>query len=110
MVFVLANAKHSGMVFQPSPSLRPLPLVLQSHGYTTAAFVSATPVKKGTGIEAGFDHFDEPDKPVRQAKRTSKAAIDWMQRARNRCSPAEEYARCESIEAALIELRSTDDE
>lgn len=37
-------------------------------------------------------------------------ALELLQRARSQCRPAEEYARCESIEAALIELNQDERE
>lgn len=57
--------------------------ILQEIGYTTAAFVSATPVKEYTGIGLGFDVFDEPD-PKRggrsgQADATTDQVLQWLE-------------------------------
>ena len=46
----------------PSPGLRTLAELSRDAGYATAAFVSSAPLKRGSGIEAGFDVFDQPDR------------------------------------------------
>ncbi|MCH7720679.1 MAG: sulfatase [Planctomycetes bacterium] len=75
---ILANYKHGGFQFVPSPKLASLAQFAGSVGYQTAAFVSATPVKGGTGIEAGFDTFDEPLRPERNAGQTTEAVLGWL--------------------------------
>ena len=47
-------------------------------GYTTAAFVSATPLCRLTGISAGFDVFDETKRPERPARETMDRALIWL--------------------------------
>jgi len=47
-------------------------------GYTTAAFVSATPLCRRTGISAGFDVYDETRRPERPARETMDRALIWL--------------------------------
>jgi arylsulfatase len=76
---VLANSRQGGKRFVPTPRLRPLAEVAHSAGWRTAAFVSAVPLKRGSGIEAGFEHFDEPADAHRDAERTTRAALAWLE-------------------------------
>lgn len=43
-----------------SPTLRTLAQALQATGRRTGGFVAATPVKRFTGLDAGFDSWSEP--------------------------------------------------
>jgi arylsulfatase A-like enzyme len=54
--------------------------ILQELGYTTAGFVSATPVKSYTGIDAGFSVYDEPPRgqSQRPADVTTDRALEWL--------------------------------
>ncbi len=60
-------------------SIRFFAEMLRAIGYRTAAFVSATPVKKYTGIDAGFESFDEPDVGGRKARATTDAVLAWLE-------------------------------
>jgi arylsulfatase len=53
--------------------------LLRREGYTTAAFVSAAPVKRVTGIAAGFDLFEEPGNYERKGSTTPGQAIAWLE-------------------------------
>ncbi len=75
---VLANVRRGGFRFEPSPELRSYAEIAQAAGYTTAAFVSATPLKKATGIDAGFDYFDQPENEERRATKTNEALFSWL--------------------------------
>jgi len=77
---VLANVQHGGRYFVPTPSLRTFASVCRERGYDTAAFVSAVPVKRKTGIGDGFDQFDEPERGGRTAGATTDAVIDWLEK------------------------------
>jgi arylsulfatase A-like enzyme len=77
---VLANIKHGGMVHRSSESLESVVEVFQRAGYRTAGFVSASPLKRGTGVEQGFKNFDEPEAPSRNAFRTVDRARGWLRR------------------------------
>ncbi|MEQ1504692.1 MAG: sulfatase [Myxococcota bacterium] len=77
---VLANVQHGGRRTLPSDRLVPVAELFRAAGYLTAAFVSATPLKSGTGIERGFATFDQSDRNVRHARHTTDAAIAWLER------------------------------
>jgi arylsulfatase A-like enzyme len=47
-------------------------------GYTTAAFISCTPLKSHSGIAAGFEVYGEPERLLRAAKETTDAALEWL--------------------------------
>jgi arylsulfatase A-like enzyme len=80
---VLANRDAGGKSFVPSEQLRGIAAHLQDEGYVTAAFVSATPLKRWSGIHQGFDHFDEPatGQKQRRAEETNRRAMDWLSNA-----------------------------
>ena len=54
---------------------------LKSAGYGTAAFVSAFAVAKRFGIARGFDVYDEPEDPERDARATTERALAFLQGA-----------------------------
>jgi arylsulfatase len=76
---VLANTTQGGERFVPAPQLRPAAAIAGDVGYATAAFVSAAPLKRGSGVEAGFASFDEPSDKHRPAAATIDAAIGWLE-------------------------------
>ena len=76
---VLANSTQGGSRFVPSARLRSFAEVASAAGWRTAAFVSAAPLKRGSGIETGFEHFDEPEGEQRDAEATTRAAIAWLE-------------------------------
>lgn len=57
--------------------------MLKDLGYTTAAFVSANPVKSYTGLDAGFDVYNQPESDEghkrRRAHSTNKAVLRWLE-------------------------------
>ena len=76
---VLANVAHGGLPFQRSPRLRSLAEVASQAGYLTAAFVSAAPLKRGTGMESGFQEFDQPILRERSARDTNERVFTWLE-------------------------------
>ena len=74
---VLANL-HEGLVYERHPDLLTLTETLQQAGYTTAGFVSAQPLRKETGIGAGFETWSEPRRPERPGFRTMDKALEWL--------------------------------
>ncbi len=70
---------RNGLRFEPDAHLTSLAMMLSRAGYTTAAFVSAAPVSKGSGINAGFTDFDEPDGTNRRAEETVSDALAWFE-------------------------------
>jgi arylsulfatase A-like enzyme len=61
-----------------SDSTRFFAQMLAEQGYATAAFVSATPVKKESGIGVGFELFDQPQAAQRNAWETTTEVIRWL--------------------------------
>jgi arylsulfatase A-like enzyme len=66
---------------------RTLAAEFSAAGYETAAFVSNFVIRGGTGLEAGFDLYDdelpdvEANRPIyreRKAAQTAQRAIDWL--------------------------------
>jgi arylsulfatase A-like enzyme len=51
---------------------------LRDLDYATAAFVSATPLKAHTGLQFGFDVYDQPDVGQRTAAETNDAVFAWL--------------------------------
>jgi arylsulfatase len=76
---VLANTTQGGKRFVPAPELVSFAMVARDAGYATGAFVSAAPLKVGSGIEVGFDTFDEPQDKQRIGEHTASAAIRWLE-------------------------------
>ena len=74
----LANIKHDGRRFEPSPKLQSYAQIARDAGYRTAAFVSGAPLKRNTGISNGFDTFDQPDGAERRAADTNAAVLRWL--------------------------------
>lgn len=75
---VLANVRHGGQPFKLHSGLEPFTAFAQRLGYRTAAFVSATPLKRGTGIEIGFETFGQPARHERRAESTVAEALTWL--------------------------------
>jgi arylsulfatase len=77
---VLANLAHGGRRFVPAPGLRSFAEVCREAGYRTAAFVSAAPLERGSGLEAGFEIYHEPGAgyPQRRGEFTTNAALRWL--------------------------------
>jgi arylsulfatase A-like enzyme len=74
-----ANVMHGGTRFVPSDGVQTFAQLLQSAGYQTAGFVSAAPLKRGTGIDRGFGSFDQPQGTERSADQTVGKAQRWLQ-------------------------------
>jgi arylsulfatase A-like enzyme len=77
---VLFNTIFGARPLVPTPRLRTLAQAAGEAGFRTAAFVSAAPLKRGSGIEAGFEHFDQPAGIRRDAEATTHAALAWLSR------------------------------
>lgn len=75
---ILANLQHGGARFTPSPLLQSFAETARAAGYRTAAFVSAVPLKRETGIDAGFETFDEPEGIERRAAGTNAAVLRYL--------------------------------
>ena len=78
---VTTNGKKIKIQAAAGNRLRFFAEMLQDVGYRTAAFVSATPVKRYTGIHAGFEFFNEPDVKGRRANETTEKVLEWLDAA-----------------------------
>jgi len=80
---VLANVGDGGVPFGARGGIVSLAEEARQAGLATAAFVSATPLKRYSGFDAGFDVYDEPqaDEATRDATATTDAALAWLGRA-----------------------------
>ncbi|MBL8840638.1 MAG: sulfatase [Planctomycetes bacterium] len=63
-----------------SPTLRTLAQALQETGHRTGGFVAATPVKRFTGLDAGFDHWTEPKATRRPGAVVVTDALRFLER------------------------------
>ncbi|MCB9914198.1 MAG: sulfatase [Planctomycetes bacterium] len=85
----LANHGAMGGGFTSSAGRHTLAEALAAEGYTTAAFVSGPTVSKATGLDAGFQVFDEHHHPApktledtsRRSEDTTAAALAWLAQA-----------------------------
>ncbi len=78
----IANVGAGGAPFQPTEHLRTLAQLLQTDAYHTAGFVSATPLKRFSGLASGFDVFGQPRSQSRRAEDTNAEVFEWIE-ARN---------------------------
>ena len=58
--------------------------MLAAQGYETAGFVSATPLKSASGINAGFETWEQPTRRQLPADATTDRALEWLAGARQR--------------------------
>ncbi len=75
---IKGNFAHMGEQFGLD-GIRTAAEVFTQKGYTTAAFVSAAPLKDHTGIQIGFEHFDQPDGRDRLNAETTDLALGWLE-------------------------------
>jgi len=60
------------------PGLVSYTSVLEDAGYATAAFISGVPLRRETGINRGFDFYDDPLAKKRWAADTNESAFAWL--------------------------------
>jgi len=70
-----------GQVFIANPEVSSLVEVAQAQGFQTAAFVSSVALKRHTGVDRGFQTFDEPAGTTRVAPETVERALSWLEGA-----------------------------
>lgn len=70
--------RHGGKPFWSRPGARSFAELARAHGYLTAGFVSATPLKRAYGLHVGFDHYEQPARLQRKARVTTDAALTWL--------------------------------
>lgn len=77
-MFANTSQVKGGGMYQPSPILKTLATTLSKQGYMTAGFVSAEPVKKESGLGAGFTKWYEPDDKAVPAEWTNRRVFEWI--------------------------------
>lgn len=75
---IVANLMHGGNPFGWKEGMLSIAQVAKEAGYSTAGFVSAAPLKRASGISAGFDVWSEPDAVERQGAETMKEVLAWL--------------------------------
>lgn len=75
---IKGNFEQLDRKFDSGSGIPTLAELLSADGYATAAFVSATPVKRSSGIDAGFAAFDEPEGKERDATTTTDKVLAWL--------------------------------
>ncbi|MBN1827348.1 MAG: sulfatase [Candidatus Eisenbacteria bacterium] len=75
---IVTNNKEGDFVFRSTERMRSLAELCRDQGYQTAAFVSGTSLKRYTGIDVGFDLFDQPETRQREGRRTVDRALEWL--------------------------------
>ena len=76
---ILANVMHGGKPFGWKPGMLSFAQVAKDAGYRTAAFVSSSPLKRQSGIDAGFDDWSEPVAAHRKAEETLADVLPWLE-------------------------------
>jgi choline-sulfatase len=73
-----------------APGMPTLATVLKAAGYDTAAFIAAYPVSRSSGLDRGFDLYDDPfetavdGRTERRAQEVVDRALGWLGRPRGR--------------------------
>jgi arylsulfatase A-like enzyme/parvulin-like peptidyl-prolyl isomerase len=73
-----------------APGMPTLATVLKAAGYDTAAFIGAYPVSRSSGLDRGFELYDDPfetavdGRTERRAQEVVDRALGWLRRARGR--------------------------
>lgn len=82
---ILANFAKAEQQFLPSENVISIAQVFSRNGYHTAGFVSATPVKRSSGLAVGFESWSENSgRSDRPAEETIGDALDWLQKRDDR--------------------------
>ena len=81
---VRGNFEHLGRSLDTGAGIGTLAEMLRAEGWRTAAFVAATPLKRDSGIAAGFEVFDQPARESRRAGVVVERALDWLDREAER--------------------------
>lgn len=75
---VQANVAFIPRSLDDATDLRTLAELLRRAGYETAAFVSAAPLKRHSGIDRGFETFSQPKLWQRGADKTTEHVLEWL--------------------------------
>jgi arylsulfatase len=71
------------MAFRGSDRLSTIASHLSELGYRTSGFVSATPVKRITGLSAGFQEWNQNKGVRRSAPETTREVLAWLDEAKS---------------------------
>jgi arylsulfatase A-like enzyme len=78
---VPSNLRGAHVPFRSEPGRTSVADFLRQRGYATAAFASAIPLARSTGIDAGFETYSVPGMDTRQsAQRTNELVFEWLER------------------------------
>ena len=77
---ILANVKDDKQHYARAAGLRTFAEAAAKRGYRTAGFVSAAPLTRSSGTDAGFETFDEPTKRQRDAAATNAQLFPWLEK------------------------------
>lgn len=75
---VLANMRFGGKRFTPAVGLRTVAQAFKEAHYQTAAFVSASPLKRASGLRAGFGVYEQPEGAQLRGDQTTDSALLWL--------------------------------
>lgn len=75
---IKANLKVLKQPFTGAHGARSLALSLQKAGFATGAVISSAPLKKNTGINAGFDDYYQPESASHSAGTTTRKVLQWL--------------------------------
>jgi len=76
--FTRPDDERELLALRTSPTLQTLAQALRARGFRTGGFVGATPVKRFTGLAAGFDAWSEPETARRAASEVIADAIAFI--------------------------------
>ena len=80
---ILSNLQEDKSHYVRAAGLRTFAEAAAERGYRTAGFVSAAPLSRSTGTDAGFETYDEPEKRHRVAAATNERVLPWLEKASN---------------------------
>ncbi len=75
-----SNEEPSEIGLETSATLRTLAESFQQRGFATGGFVTATPVKRFTGLAKGFDEWSEPERGRRIGHEAIRDALAFLDR------------------------------
>ncbi len=75
---IKGNFRHFRQPLVATDRLQTFAQMLTRAGYTTAAFVAATPLKAESGIAAGFQSFSQPESASLPARQIVERALRWL--------------------------------
>ncbi len=74
----LSNKRAIMGPYESQPGRELATTVLGEAGWRTAAFISAGPLKRSTGMQTGFETWDQPAGIWRKGEETVDLALEWL--------------------------------